>query len=354
MEPKPGVRRLLEDGPDIGVNRSMKREKEPMGSKPTQGRPALLVGLVLVFMLLFAACGSADANLGSSGSQPEPTPTEKPASTPTPEPVAYPQGANDVVVRIEHTGGFVPLEFLVTRLPLVSLYGDGRILTEGPQIMIYPGPALPNLQMGTLNEEGIRMILKAAEEAGLLEGDKHYPLDMIADAATTVFTITAKGETHTVSVYALDATAGPDSIGAPDMPAEELEAREKLAAFQAKMVDYMSWLPETAVAAPQTGYPIERMQIVSQPADLYAIGDDSIEPGEAEWPLETPLAEMGEPFELLEQARCMVLEGNDLDTVLTALQDANQRTRWQSGGEEYSLHIRPILPDEQGCAQPQP
>lgn len=311
-----------------------------------------MAGLVLVFMLLFAACGSADSNLGSSGSAAEPTPTEEPAGTPTPEPIAYPQGANDVVVRIEHTGGFVPQEFLVTRLPIVSLYGDGRILTEGPQIMIYPAPALPNLQMGTLNDEGIRMILKAAEEAGLLEGDKHYPLDMIADAATTVFTVTAGGETHTISVYALDFTEGPDGSGAPDLPADELEARKKLVEFQAKLVDYMSWLPETAIAPPQTAYPIERLQVISQPADLREIND--IETGETEWPLETPLAEIGEPFEFMDQARCVVLEGEELDSVLTALQDANQLTRWQSGGEEYLLHIRPILPDEQGCMQPQP
>ena len=318
-----------------------------MGSKPTQGRPALLVGLVLVFMLLFAACGSKDPNLGSSGSAAEPTSTEEPAGTPTPEPSAYPQGTRDVVVRIEHTGGFVPQEFLVTRLPLVSLYGDGRVLTEGPQIMIYPAPALPNVQMGILNDEGIQMILQAAEEAGLLEGDKHYSLDTIAADATTVFTITAGGGTHTVSAYALDVT------DTPDVPADEVEARKKLVEFQAKVVDYMSWLPETAIDAPQTAYPIERLQVISQPAGLYAPGDDSIDPGEMEWPLETPLAELGEPFEFMEQARCVVLEGEELDSMLTALQDANQLTRWQSGGEEYSFHIRPILPDEQGCVEPQ-
>jgi hypothetical protein len=92
------------------------------------------------------------------------------------------------------------------------------------------------------------MILKAAEEAGLLEGDKHYPLDTIADAATTVFTITAGGETHTVSVYALDATEGPGIDAAPNVPAEEREARLKLAKFQGKLMDYISWLPETAIA----------------------------------------------------------------------------------------------------------
>lgn len=332
-----------------------------MRSKSTRRRPALLLGLVLVFMLLMAACGEADTRVGGAGSQPEstpaqeptptptpePAPTEEPAGTPTVEPTDYSQEAGDVVVRIEYTGGFMPQEFLVTRLPILSLYGDGRVLTEGPQIMIYPAPALPNIQMGTLNDEGIQLILQAAREAGLLDGDKHYPLDMIADAATTVFTITSGGQTHTVSVYALEMT------GDPSLSAEDVEARKKLSAFQAKVVDYISWLPETAITAPQTSYPIERLQIVSQPADLYSAGDDSIEAGEAEWPLETPLAEAGEPFEFLEQARCVVLEGAELDSMLSALQDANQLTRWQSGGEEYSLHLRPILPDEQGCALPQ-
>ena len=331
-----------------------------MRSRSTQRRPALLVGLVLVFMLVFAACGEADPAVGNSGSQPDPTPTNNPAGgvdgtpgTGAGEPTEtveyiYPQGADEVVVRIESIGGFVPQEFLVTRLPLVSLYGDGRVLTEGPQIMIYPAPALPNLQMGTLTDEGVQLILRAAEEAGLLEGDKHLPLDTVADAATTVFTITVAGKTHTVSAYALDIT------DAPDVPAEQLEAREKLVEFQAKVVDYLSWLPETAIAEQQIAYPIERLQVISQPADLYVAGDESIEPGEAEWSLETPIAELGEPFEFMEQARCVVLEGQELDSMLTALQDANQLTRWQSGDEEYTLHIRPILPDEQGCMEPQP
>lgn len=323
--------------------------------------PALLLGLTLVFMLLFAACGEADSNVGGSGSQPGPTPTAQPTNTPQPpateelagtptvEPIGYSREAGSVVARIEYAGGFVPQEFLVTRLPILSLYGDGRILTEGPQIAIYPAPALPNIQMGTLTDEGIQMILEAAGEAGLLDGDKHYPYDMIADAATTVFTITVNGETHTVSAYALGDV---DLSGMPGIPADEIEARRRLTEFQAKVVDYFSWLPETAIEEPRESFPIERLQIVSRPADLQETADD-IDPGKADWPLETPLAEIGEPFEFMEQARCVTLEGAELESVLSALQGTNQLTAWESDGEEYALLLRPILPDEQGCAKPQ-
>lgn len=183
-----------------------------MKFRSKQGRPVLLIGLVLVTLMLFAACGEAEMTF-NSGSAAEPTPTE--------EPIAYPQGADDVVVRIENTGGFVPQEFLVTHMPVFSLYGDGRAITEGPQIMIYPGPALPNLQMGTLTDEGIQLILEAAAEADLLDGDKHYMVDGVADAGTTVFTVTANGVTHTVSAYALNIT------DLPGIPAEDVEARQK-------------------------------------------------------------------------------------------------------------------------------
>lgn len=304
----------------------------------------MLVGLVLVMLMLVAACGEADANSGNSDSAAEPTPTE--------EPIAYPQGADDVVVRIENTGGFVPQEFLVTHMPVFSLYGDGRAIIEGPQIMIYPGPALPNLQMGTLTDEGIQKILEAAAEAGLLDGDKHYTMDGIADAGTTVFTVTANGVTHTVSAYALDITSLPGIPAEDAEDAEDVEARQKLIEFQQKMVDYTSWLPATAIAEAQAEFPIERLQIVTRPAGLNTPSDESVKPGEQEWPLEIPLAEIGEPFPFMEQARCAVIEGADLDTLMPALRDANQITRWTSDGEEYSLLIRPLLPDEQGCQQP--
>jgi hypothetical protein len=50
-----------------------------------------------------------------------------------------------VVLRIEQSGGFVAVQYNLTRMPMLTLYGDGLYLTPGPQIEIYPGPALPAL-----------------------------------------------------------------------------------------------------------------------------------------------------------------------------------------------------------------
>lgn len=317
-----------------------------------QGKPALLLGLVLVLiMLMVAACGEADDNLGSGGNTP-PTPTQMPAGTPTPEPIDHPTGDSDVVVKIEHVGGFVPQEYIVTRMPHFILLGDGSVITQGPQIAIFPAPALPNLQMGTLTDEGIQMILEAARDAGLLDGDKEYTLDMIADAATTVFTITADGKTHTVSVYSLGSVE--DEFVNDMIPEEEVEARQKIAEFEAMMLDYMGWLPEEAVAEAEREYPAEQMQVVAIPRDAYPVGDDTLDTGEIDWPLETPLAEIGEAYTFIDQSRCVVVEGAELETLATALSEANQMTTWISDGEEYGLLLRPLLPGEEaGCGTPQ-
>jgi hypothetical protein len=248
-------------------------------------------------------------------------------------------------------GGFVMQETMVTRMPHFVMYGDGSVITHGPQIAIYPPPALPNVLMGRLTSEGIQKTLEAAREAGLLDGDKEYRLDMIADAPTTVFTITADGETHTISAYAL--MLAEDELNNDLVPEDEREARQKLAEFEAMMLDYMGWLPADAVAAAETAYPMEQLQIVVVPRDMLMIGDDSIDTGEMDWPLETPLAGIGDEYPFMEQARCAVIEGDDLDTLVDALHQANELTTWISEGDEYALLLRPMLPDETGCTTPQ-
>ena len=196
------------------------------------------------------------------------------------------------------------------------------------------------------------MILEAARDAGLLDGDKEYNLDMIADAATTVFTITADGKTHTVKVYAAEMFEE-EYIG--DMVSEEeLEARQKIAEFQAKMLDYTGWLPEEAIAGADRPFEFEQLQVVVLPRADYPAMDDSIDTGEKAWPLETPLAEVGEPYTFMNDARCVVVEGDELDTLVEALRDANEQTTWTSGDEEFGLLLRPLLPGEdQGCGMPQ-
>ncbi|MEZ4521493.1 MAG: hypothetical protein R3A46_07610 [Thermomicrobiales bacterium] len=262
--------------------------------------------------------------------------------------IDYPTGEDDLVLRYELTGGFVPLEWLVTSMPVHSLYGAGRMISEGAQIAIYPPPALPALAVEKLTEEGVQMLLSEADSAGLLQGEQTWDglTRSVADAHTGVLTINAKGETHVVSVYA------PGMFDVGDMVSdEEVEFRARFDEFVGKLSNLRGWLPEDVFQDATDEYPVDRLQIVSQPADVRPAEED-VQPNEIEWPLEAPLAELGEPYNLLDMARCFALEGQEFADVMSLLGDATTITRWTSDGEQYILHVRPLLPDEEGCRHP--
>src|SRR5262245_28012101 len=70
--------------------------------------------------------------------------------------IAHPTGAGDLVLRVEYQGGFVPYEFTLSSVPFWSLFGDGALILTGPQIEIYPPPALPPLVRAQLTEDGVQ------------------------------------------------------------------------------------------------------------------------------------------------------------------------------------------------------
>jgi hypothetical protein len=119
------------------------------------------------------------------------------------------------------------------------------------------------------------------------------------------------------------------------------------------VLDYMNWLPEETIIETEIEYPLEQLQIVSIPREQFIEGDDAIDPGEMDWPLDTPLAELGEEYPYMQDARCAVIEGEELDRLVEYLHQANELTTWLSDGEEFALLLRPLLPGETGCTQPQ-
>lgn len=303
-------------------------------------RPSLFLAFsaVLVLVLMLAACGEDDA-VGNGGT----SPTATPAASPTVEPIDHPTGDDEMILTIAWEGGFVMPEEIVRRLPLFALLGNGCVVTQGPQIEIYPQPALPNLQQTCLTEEGVQQVLQAAKDAGLLDGDAEYRYDMIADAPWTVFTLNANGTTTTVRAYAL--AEGEQTTGTPEADA----ARQKLADLQNKLGDLRSWLPATAFDGEEQPYDVTRMQLIVDPVgEDDADAPEDIEIQRLDWPLATPLADLGEPYPF-EDWRCTVVEGDDLATLMEQLQGANRLTQWQSGDAEYRLIPRPLLPGEAGC-----
>jgi hypothetical protein len=283
---------------------------------------------MLVLGLLTAACANdratGEATDGGSGE------------------IAYPTGANQVILRISQGGGFTPINFNLTNIPMVSLFGDGLFVTPGAQIEIYPGPALPAIAQERLSVAAIESLLQAALDAGL-DTDRDYT-DLgrvgIADASTTTFILTVEGKTHITNVYALgELGAKPDG-----MSQDEYRARQQLLSFQAKASD-LSWLPEGSTSDAGSFQPAVVRVFVSdyQP-------DQSLTEPPIGWPLTPGLASFGEPISGgLQGMRCGAVDGADAQTLLTLAEEANQLTPWTSDGARYATLFRPLLPDESGC-----
>lgn len=286
---------------------------------------------LMAVTLLAGACGrlSDDGNgSGSSGS-------DEPGIT-------HPTGANDLVLRVAQGGGFVAVPYNLKSVPGVSIYGDGRMIVEGPVMEIYPGPALPNLQVTRLSEAGLQSILEAADRAGLLGPDASYDYPCVADVPTTTFTVNAADGIHTISAYALGFAEGAEATGQCD--GVDLEARQKLFEFQTKLGDLGSWLPEGSIGQEEPFTPSEmRVYVTSYQ------GDPQLEQQPAAWPLAVSLDRFGEPDANLQDLRCGVIGGDDLSTLLPEAQQANELTPWTSGGDDFGLIFRPLLPDEHTC-----
>jgi hypothetical protein len=270
----------------------------------------------------------------------------------SPAPIAHPTGADGLVLRIDISGGFVPASFLLTAMPDFSLYGDGRLIFLGPQIDIYPPPALPNLRTVRLTEQGIQQVLGEAQHAGLFEGSRTYQENQVADAATTTFMLNAANTSIVVSAYALG--IGND----PAWSDEERTARAKLFAFAQQMATLPQSLPAAAIVEPEAAYKVDRLQVVAQPispespASTPTPASTPIPQPPMDWPLATPLAAMGSPFQApghIGDTRCAEITGGDAHALIEALDAANALTPWRSDGQTYRVLVRPVLPDERAC-----
>src|SRR5207247_852394 len=100
-------------------------------------------------------------------------------------------------------GGFVTPAFAFSTLPEYYVTSDGRLITQGPQIMIYPPPALPNLQVRQLSAAARTKLVAAAGKAGLTGKAPDYGRPGIADVGTTTITLRTGAKTSVHAIYAL-------------------------------------------------------------------------------------------------------------------------------------------------------
>jgi hypothetical protein len=283
---------------------------------------ALRPTVAVAVLLGTASCGSGAAG-GVTGATSSPT-----AST------VVPAAAEGLVLRVEYTGGFLTPPMLAGRLPIVSVYADGRMITEGPVAAIYPGPALPDVQVQTIEAGAVQDLVDRAVAAGVGEtSDLGTP--PVADATSTRFTVVTADGTFVREAYALWETPMEGS----GLTAEQDAARAKLAALLSALTE------ETTEGSGTQAYEPDAIGAIVSP---WADPGDGLPQHEVAWP---GPALPGEPTGGPMDVSCVVAAGAQARAILDAAGAATAATPWVTPeGTRWSVTFRPLLPDESGCA----
>jgi hypothetical protein len=271
----------------------------------------------VTLLLVLSACGAQ----GTADEALEPT-----SSAPAP--------AAGLVLRIDQTAGFVVPSARFGQLPVVAVYADGRVITQGPVPAIYPGPALPNVQVQEIDQAQVQDVVDRALAAGVAEtGDLGSP--PVADAFTTRFTVVTADETYVREVYALYET--PEGEPGEGVSTEQAAARDRL-------VDLLNSLTELGMTATTAYEPTAVAAITSPWTDP---GDGLGSSPEMAWP---GPALPGDPVAGPPGFGCVTVTGAEVSEVLEAAASATQLTPWATPeNNRWSVTFRPLLPDEAAC-----
>lgn len=213
-----------------------------------------------------------------------------------------------LVLKVETVPGGPPPHRVPAQVS-VALYADGRVLLPAPQIMVYPGPALPGFTEARLSEDELERVMVRIEQAGFLTQELGGNLDVPA----RVITVVVDGEPRTLrfaegsqEATALDRVLADLPFGS-DRPYEP----QGLAIF-----------------ASSAGEPVK----TTRSREIRP------EPVIADWP--------GDAL----QPGCNVVAADALDPVLGAARKAHELTFWRSEGRIYRVLFRPLVPGETSCA----
>jgi hypothetical protein len=240
---------------------------------------------------------------------------------------------DSTLLTIESAGGFVPVDFVVNQGPSLVLQRDGTVISQGPQIEIYPGPLLANWQTSQLDEETMLFVLEELDAIGFADFervDNNEVGGVVADAPTTVVTFHNQEGTHVFSVYAL----GFDAQGITDARVPILAA-------------LVQELYDAAAMGGGESYQPSAIQVVATNGEgLFDPNDPTV--NYAEWPLPQTFDEMT-PLDI-EGWHCSSYEGAEAQDLLAIFSQANQQTYFTDGDVNYRMLVRPLFPGEEACA----
>ena len=305
-------------------------------------RPVAVRATFVLAASVVAGCGgsippSAPSGASATPGAPSPAPTSEPSSE-APSPSAAPAA---LILKVTSEGGFINPAATLGALPLVEVYSDGRILT--PAAGSTTGTLLlPVEDVRDVGAAGATAIVAAIKQAGL-DTQSDSTSGVPGDNGTDVFDVTLDGTTIENRISGngpgvgrpggLGGSADPGHAAALDLLNRLLDPSELWGAGSA---------PETPFQP--TGYRVFAAPVPPQ-------GDPSTAPKPVAWPLSTPLASFGVPAvpdRGVQGLRQGAVVGADAATLAPILGAATIDTGFTSGGQTWTLYVRPLLPDELG------
>jgi len=294
-------------------------------------RSALPAALLLVALAAAACTGGASPGATSPASGP---PSEAPAASI--EGLSHPTGADEIILRFDEAGGFVPAEFVAAHVPYFTLYGDGTVVFV-QNTMVEPRPdgvflGSP-IRTAKLSEPQIQALLELAlRDGGLGTARAEYQNPLVADAATAVFEINADDSSKKVSVVAL---------GMEDMePNADTAIKQSMAKLGQTLRDFDKGGSLASVAYQPAGYRgvlmeaegLEGVQVRDWPWP-------DIQPDDFTLPADPMVLQQGTRVLTAEEAALLGIEGYEGGIGGGVYLRADD-------GKTYSFVLRPLLPDE--------
>ena len=266
--------------------------------------------------------------------------------------------AAELLLKVTSEGGFINPVASLNALPLVEVYGDGRILTPAAQDSIAPAPLLPAVEVRDVGPAGVAAIRAAIQGAGLDRPAAGGP-GIPGDSGTDIFAVTIDGQTTETRLSGNGPGVGGPGVGGPGGPgvgpgASADGSADPAAAERAAAFDLLARLSDPsqtwgAGAAPSTRYVPSGFRVFAAPGAPTT--DPAVARPPVDWPLATPLDQFGSPAQPdrgIAGLRQGAVVGSDAAVLGPVLAAATESTAFRSGGAPWTLYVRPLLPDELG------
>ncbi|MEP7203640.1 MAG: hypothetical protein ABI894_13585 [Ilumatobacteraceae bacterium] len=285
-------------------------------------RSFLSIAFATPVIAALAACGDPDQEAAATN------PTTPGYTTPDTNPglvIAHLTGADDVVLKLAHEGGFVPAGFLFVNTPALLVSGDRRVFTQGAVPAIFPGPLLPTVLVRTITEDGLQALLALVQHAGLLSAAPDYSGgDNVADASSTVLTI--NGGTFVHNAYAL-------GIDTPESP-----ARQKLLDVTTAFGDIQK-AAGAANLGPDGPFEPTAYRLQARAVDPIEASNQDPAATVVDWPAASGVS-------LATATECARVDAAAVGSLFT---DARQNTYFKEDQIVYQVSVAGMLPGDPNC-----